>query len=101
MAIPCSRELPSARFITGTQPVSSSATLVLPADVERRSVTVVNAGTVDIYLTPSASGSPAVGFLLVPGEGLTLNTAAAMYAVTSSGESTVKYVSETGVPEGF
>jgi hypothetical protein len=70
----------------------TTATLVAAARPNRRSLTIINGGTTDVFLGPTGV-TVANGFLLagVKGQSVTIATAAAVYAVVGTGSQTVSF----------
>lgn len=56
------------------------AVRIVPANNARRSATIVNQGTVDIYLTPHDTTEPSTACLLIPGAGRSIPTSADIWA---------------------
>lgn len=69
---------------------TSGGTQIVGARATRNAVTIVNGGTITVFIGPSgvtaADGLPLLG---VPGASVTIPTAAAIYGITSAGTQTV------------
>lgn len=83
----------SDNMATGQVTVATTATQIVAARTGRSSVTIVNDGTVDVFLGGSTV-TTTTGELLagVKGQTLTLNTSAAVYGIVATGTETVTYV---------
>ena len=82
---------------TGQVSVATTAggTLICAARATRRSITIVNLGTTDVYI--GASGlTTSTGLLLLGAKGaaITLETAAEIYGIVGSGTQSVSYIEE-------
>lgn len=78
---------------TGQVSVGNTATLIAAARAGRKSITIINAGTTDVYL--GASGvATGTGLLLYgqKGAGITIDGGAAVYGIVASGSQTVSYL---------
>lgn len=65
-----------------------SPTLVFGRDTSRRAVTIVNQGTIPVWIAPTQTRDPGSGFYLPVGSGYIWTTAAACYAFTAAGNAT-------------
>lgn len=75
--------------------VGTSATAIVAARARRRSVTIVNHGTTDVYV--GGTGVTTGNGVLLPGTkgaAITIETTAAVSAVVGSGTQTVSYFEE-------
>jgi hypothetical protein len=74
---------------------TTSATLVIAANANRKAVTVKNAGTVDCYIGGSGV-TTALGSPLLAGESFrTERSTAALYAITASGTADLRVLEES------
>lgn len=84
-----------ANIATGQQGLTTSAAQVVAAQPTRRSVTIVNLSSIDVYVG-NTGVTTSTGQLLLgtKGTALTLETATAVFAVAASGTPTVSYLEE-------
>lgn len=91
-------DAPSSQVGFDTFPLDADGVFIqaIPADPRRRSCLIVTdanaAGIVYLY---SSGGGTSGGFRLVPGAGLELKSAAAIYARSEGGDQTLTIVSES------
>lgn len=78
---------------TGQVSVGTSVIYIVTARDTRKSVTIVNQGTGDIYVGP-ATVSSSNGFKLSSGAGLTIRSTAAVQGISASGTQAVNYIEE-------
>ncbi len=83
-----------ANIGTGQVNVTTTATLIKATTSTRRSITIKNQGTVDMFIG-TATVTTATGFLIKAGESITLSqNTAAIYGIVASGSTTAGYFEE-------
>lgn len=83
------------QIATGQASVATSGSLIAAERDDRVAITVVNGGTVDVFLgTAAVTTSGGVLLAGVKGQPLTLRTAAPIYGIVASGSENVSYVEE-------
>ncbi len=78
-----------------TVSVSSSSSIILAADPERASATLINIGDVDVWVWPGTAPTIGAAFLATPGRSLTIPGSAALHAITQAGTSSLAFTVET------
>jgi hypothetical protein len=89
------RELGASSLANGQVTVTTTAATIVAARASRRSVTLINLGTTDVYIG-IATVTTANGFLLlgVAGAAVTLFTTAAIQGIVASGTQAVAFFEE-------
>lgn len=77
---------------TNQASMSASAAIIVASRSSRHAVTIINTGTVTVFLGNSSSVTTADGFPLPAGEAITLNSESSFYGVTASSTATVGYI---------
>jgi hypothetical protein len=78
-------------FVTGQVAPTNSAATVLAARETRKTVTLINYGTVDVYVGP-ATVTTANGIKIEPGGSLDVPTTALIQGITASGTGSIHYL---------
>ncbi|MCW2897747.1 MAG: hypothetical protein JWO67_12 [Streptosporangiaceae bacterium] len=92
-------EAPSAAVADGdvTVAAGNGATLVIGADTTRRSVTIINSGTVLVRISGGKTTGGGAGFPLIPNAGYVWTSAAPCYAwVPGGADGLLSLLAETG-----
>jgi len=80
-------------YNTGQATVATTATVIAPARPGRKTITIVNGGTTDVYVG-GAAVTTSTGFLLTgtKGAGFTVDTEGPVYGIVGSGTQAVSYL---------
>lgn len=80
-------------YNTGQETVATTATVIAPARPGRKTITIANSGTTDVYIG-GAAVTTSTGFLLTgtKGAGFTVDTEAAVYGIVGSGTQVVSFL---------
>jgi|ERR1700676_594078 len=86
----------TSNIATGQVSIANTATSIVSARGTRRSITVINHGTTDVFLGGTNSVTTSTGLLLIGAKGtvLKLDTASALWAIVASGSQTISFVEE-------
>ena len=81
-------------YNTGQATVATTATVIAPARPGRKTITIANSGTTDVYIG-GAAVTTSTGFLLhtgTKGAGFTFGTEGPVYGIVGSGTQVVSYL---------
>jgi hypothetical protein len=76
-------------FNTTQVSVTATATQILPANSSRSGVSLVNTGSVTVYIGNSASVTTSTGYPLLASSAVGFDTTLSIYGITGSSEATV------------
>jgi hypothetical protein len=80
-------------LVSGQSAPTNAAGNIVASRSGRQRLTLLNAGSVDVYVGPSVV-TTANGMKLIPGAALTLHTSAAIQGITASGTGAIHYMEE-------
>jgi hypothetical protein len=86
-------EIASTAIVTGQVSIGTTGAQIVGARDTRRRIVLVNDGSADAFVG-GAGVTTATGVRLAPGASMTLQTTAAVHAVTASGTTPVHYWEE-------
>tara|TARA_R110000782_G_scaffold263592_1_gene356304 strand:- start:1855 stop:2424 length:570 start_codon:yes stop_codon:yes gene_type:complete len=78
----------------GTVSVTTSATLIRAANIERSSCLVVNVGANDMHIGTDSSVTAANGIPVLSGQSLTFTVETTIYGISTGGANDVRYLDE-------
>ena len=76
-------------FNTSQVSVSNTAVQLLPVNVARSGVNIINTGAVNVYIGNSASVTSSTGYPVIPNASIGFATTLSIYAITASSSATV------------
>ena len=84
----------AANFNTKQVTITTSATVIVPANSSRRGVIITNTGTTDVYIGKDNALTTSIGDLLagVKGAFVSIPTTSQVYGIVGSGSQVVSYM---------